>query len=130
MMAVPETTDYDTIAEDYSAKIDERPWNALYERPTTLALLPTVNNTDVLDAGYLNAELIEEEWGWLGKKMRYYRRPLRDLTEPLADAGFLIERLCEPTPSEEFKLRDPKGYDRLCRLPAFIFVRARKGARD
>ena len=50
-MAVPETTDYDTIAEDYSAKIDERPWNALYERPTTLALLPTVNNTDVLDAG-------------------------------------------------------------------------------
>jgi len=234
MMAVPETTDYDTIAEDYSAKIDERPWNALYERPTTLALLPTVNNTDVLDAGcghgwyadwlvhhgarvvavdrsaamvalaqkrladrarviqgdvsnlrsvfadetfdlvlsslvlhyqvdlssvfaefarllrpsgklvfsthhpvhdqasildpgYLNAELIEEEWGWLGKKMRYYRRPLRDLIEPLADAGFLIERLCEPTPSEEFKLRDPKGYDRLCRLPAFIFVRARKG---
>jgi hypothetical protein len=38
----------------------------------------------------------------------------------------LIERICEPTPGEELKLRDPKGYDRLCRLPAFIFVRARK----
>ena len=47
--------------------------------------------------------------------MRYYRRPLRDLTEPLADAGFVM-----------MKLRDSKGYDRLCRLPAFIFVRARK----
>jgi SAM-dependent methyltransferase len=233
MIAVPETTDYDAIAERYAAEIDERPWNALYERPATLALLPEVNKTDVLDAGcghdwyaewlarhgarvvgvdrsaamvalaqkrvggrarvmqgdvsdlrsmradetfdlvlsslvlhyqadlstvfaecarllrpsgtlvfsthhpvhdaagildpgYLNAELIEEEWGWLGSKMRYYRRPLRDLTEPLTAAGFVIERLCEPTPGEELKLRDPKAYDRLCRLPAFIFVRARK----
>jgi len=234
MAAVTGTTDYDTIAERYAAMIDDRPWNALYERPTTLALLPTVNKIDVLDAGcghgwyadwlvrhgarvvavdrsaamvalaqkriagrarviqgdvgnlrsiladesfdlvlsslvlhyeadlsavfaecarllrqagtlvfsthhpvhnqvgildpgYLNAELIEEEWGWLGEKMRYYRRPLRDLTCPLADAGFVIERICEPTPGEELKLKDPKGYDRLCRLPAFIFVRARKG---
>ncbi|HXO72130.1 MAG TPA: methyltransferase domain-containing protein [Bradyrhizobium sp.] len=232
---MPATTDYDTIAERYAADIDDRPWNALYERPTTLALLPAVDGKDVLDAGcghgwyadwlwrhgarvvavdrsaamvaltqkrtagrarviqgdvtdlrsvladqsfdlvlsslvlhyeadlksvfaesarllrpggslvfsthhpvhdqvsildpgYLNAELIEEEWGWLGEKMRYYRRPLRDLTEPLADAGFVIERICEPTPSEELKLQDPKGYDRLSRLPAFIFVRARKGS--
>jgi SAM-dependent methyltransferase len=231
---VPEATDYDGIAGRYAAEIDDRPWNALYERPTTLALLPAVNKLDVLDAGcghgwyadwlahhgarvvavdrsaamvalaqarvgdraqiiqgdvsdlrdvladesfdlvlsslvlhyladlspvfaecarllrpggtlvfsthhpvheqtgildpgYLKAELIEEEWGWLGEKMRYYRRPLRDLTDPLADAGFVIERICEPTPAEELKLRDPKGYDRLCRLPAFIFVRARKG---
>ena len=51
MTAVPEPTDYDTIAERYSEKIDERPWNALYERPTTLALLPEVDKTDVLDAG-------------------------------------------------------------------------------
>jgi SAM-dependent methyltransferase len=232
---VSEPTDYDIIAQRYSAEIDERPWNALYERPATLALLPEVDGIDVLDAGcghgwyadwllrhgarvvavdrsaamvaiaqerlagrarviqgdvgdlrdiladqtfdlvlsslvlhyladlstvfvecarllrpsgilvfsthhpvhdevsildpgYLNAELIEEEWGWLGSKMRYYRRPLRDLTEPLANAGFVIERLCEPRPGEELKLRDPKGYDRLCRLPAFIFVRARKKA--
>jgi SAM-dependent methyltransferase len=231
---VPEATDYDGIAGRYAAEIDDRPWNALYERPTTLALLPEVSDIDVLDAGcghgwyadwlarhgarvvavdrsvamvalaqerlkgrarviqgdvthlrelladetfdlvlsslvlhyladlsavftecarllrpggalvfsthhpvhdsvgildpgYLKAELIEEEWGWLGEKMRYYRRPLRDLTDPLADAGFVIERICEPTPSEELKLKDPKGYDRLCRLPAFIFVRARKG---
>jgi SAM-dependent methyltransferase len=236
LTAVPETTDYDTIAGRYAANIDGRPWNALYERPATLALLPPVDSIDVLDAGcghgwyadwlsrhgarvvavdrsaamvaltqervagrarviqgdvsdlrgiladesfdlvlsslvlhyeadlrsvfaesarllrpggnlvfsthhpvhdsvsildpgYLSAELIEEEWGWLGEKMRYYRRPLRDLTDPLADAGFVIERICEPTPNEELKLQDPKGYDRLCRLPAFIFMRARKGMR-
>ncbi|MCK1492120.1 class I SAM-dependent methyltransferase [Bradyrhizobium sp. 180] len=44
-------TNYDTIAARYAAQIDERPWNALYERPTTLALLPDVSQKDVLDAG-------------------------------------------------------------------------------
>jgi SAM-dependent methyltransferase len=225
-------TDYDAIASRYAAGVDERPWNALYERPATLALLPDVGGKDILDAGcgpgwyadrlarngarvvavdysprmvklaaerlggrarvlqgdvsnlgnmvfnetfdiilsslvlhyvadlsvtfrewarllrpngtlvfsthhpihqpslldpgYLCTELIEEEWGWLGEKMRYYRRPLRDLTEPLAAAGFVLERMSEPTPSEALKTKDPKGYDLLCRLPAFIFVRARK----
>ena len=74
----------------------------------------------------LRAELIEEEWGWLGEKTRYYRRPLRDLTEPLTAAGFVIERLSEPSPSDALKVDDAKGYERLCRLPAFIFIRARK----
>ena len=60
--------------------------------------------------------------------MRYYRRPLRDLTEPLAAAGFVIERICEPTPDEAFRAKDPSGHARLCRLPAFLFVRARKPA--
>jgi len=225
-------TDYDTIASRYAARIDERPWNALYERPATLALLPDVSGKDVLDAGcgpgwyadwlarngarvvavdrsprmvalaeermggrarvlqgdvsnlrhllrdgtfdiilsslvlhyvadltatfrewarllrpgatlvfsiqhpvhpasildpgYLCPELIEDEWKWLGETMRYYRRPLRDLTEPLTGAGFVIERLSEPPPGEALKAKDPAGYDLLCRLPAFLFVRARK----
>ena len=225
-------TDYDAIACRYAAGVDERPWNALYERPATLALLPDVRGKDILDAGcgpgwytdwlvrngaqvvaidcsprmvrladerfggrarvmqgdasnlrnlllsetfdvilsslvihyladltktfrewarllrprgtlvfsthhpihrasllqpgYLCTDLIEEEWGWLGEKMRYYRRPLRDLTEPLTAAGLVIERISEPTPNEALKTKDPKGYDLLCRLPAFIFVRARK----
>jgi 2-polyprenyl-3-methyl-5-hydroxy-6-metoxy-1,4-benzoquinol methylase len=44
-------TDYDTIASRYAAGVDDRPWNALYERPATLALLPNVGGKDVLDAG-------------------------------------------------------------------------------
>jgi hypothetical protein len=52
---------------------------------------------------------------------------LRDLTEPLSEAGFVIERICEPMPNEELKLQDPKGYDRLCRLPAFIFRAGAEG---
>ena len=225
-------SDYDDFAERYAAGIDDRAWNALYERPSTLALLPSVQGKDILDAGcgngwyaewlvlnggrvvgvdrsarmvelatkrlgskarlvqadvsdlrgvladasvdivlsslvlhyvpdlrrtflewarilrpggtmvfsthhpvretsvaehgYLHAEIVEEPWRWLGMKMRYYHRPLRDLTEPMAEAGFVIERICEPTPSAALRARDPKGYDRLCRVPAFIFMRARK----
>ena len=34
----------DTIAARYVAQIDQRPWNALYERPNTPALLPDVKD--------------------------------------------------------------------------------------
>ena len=53
-------TDYDSIARHYAAKIDDRPWNALYERPATLALLLDVNGKDVLD-GRL--------WPWLVRRL-------------------------------------------------------------
>jgi SAM-dependent methyltransferase len=75
---------------------------------------------------YLHPELIEEEWQWLGA-MRYWRRPLRNVTEPLTAAGFFIERICEPDPGEELRAADPLGYARLRCVPAFVFVRARKG---
>lgn len=231
---MPEPTDYEAIADRYAAEIDRRPWNALYERPATLELLPTVTAKDVLDAGcgpgwyadwlarrgarvvavdrsarmvelttarlagrgqaikgdlsdlrelpnasfdlilsslvlhyvhdlaktfrewgpllrsggrvvlsthhpthdqkslldpgYLVEEIIEEKWGWLGEQMRYYRRPLSGLTEPMVAAGFVIERMVEPRPSDELRRADPKGYDQLSRLPAFLLVRARKDA--
>jgi SAM-dependent methyltransferase len=98
-------------------------------RPSCLLVFSThhpIHQATILDPGYLHAEIIQEEWGWLGEKMRYYRRPLRDLTEPLANAGFVIERICEPSPSEALKISDPEEFDQLCRVPAFIFVRARK----
>jgi hypothetical protein len=47
--------------------------------------------------------------GLLGEKMRYYRRPLRDLTEPLTAAGFVIERINEPTRGDALKIKYPKG---------------------
>jgi SAM-dependent methyltransferase len=44
-------TDYDPIADRYAAGVDRRRFNALYERPATLALLPDVRGLTVLDAG-------------------------------------------------------------------------------
>lgn len=44
-------TDYDPLADKYAAGVDGRRFNALYERPATLALLPDVRGLAVLDAG-------------------------------------------------------------------------------
>src|SRR5439155_382867 len=42
---------YDDIADAYAAAVDSAPYNALYERPAMLKLLPPVSGTRVLDAG-------------------------------------------------------------------------------
>lgn len=42
---------YNQIAEAYAARIDTWPYNANYERPATLSLLPEVMGKHVLDAG-------------------------------------------------------------------------------
>ncbi len=42
---------YDSIADDYAGKVDRAPYNALYERPAMLAMLPDVGGLRILDAG-------------------------------------------------------------------------------
>lgn len=42
---------YDLIAEQYASKVDSAPFNALYERPAMLALLPPLDGLRILDAG-------------------------------------------------------------------------------
>ena len=42
---------YDAIAAEYAAKVDSAPYNALYERPAMLSLLPDVKGKRILDAG-------------------------------------------------------------------------------
>ena len=50
---MPDSTrfNYDEIADAYAAGVDDAPYNAHYERPATLALLPDVANAHILDAG-------------------------------------------------------------------------------
>lgn len=42
---------WETLAEAYSAKVETKAHNALYERPATLSLLPPIEKLMVLDAG-------------------------------------------------------------------------------
>jgi len=42
---------YDVIAREYAENVDNAPYNALYERPAMLALLPPVAGARLLDAG-------------------------------------------------------------------------------
>ncbi|MGK2961858.1 MAG: class I SAM-dependent methyltransferase [Gemmatimonadaceae bacterium] len=42
---------YDSIAAEYASKVDSAPYNALYERPAMLSMLPGVEGQIILDAG-------------------------------------------------------------------------------
>lgn len=42
---------YDLIAAQYAEKVDSAPYNALYERPAMLGLLPPLEGLRILDAG-------------------------------------------------------------------------------
>lgn len=54
---------YDEIAEAYASGVDNAPYNAFYERPATLALVPDVAGAHILDAGcgsgYYTEELVK-----------------------------------------------------------------------
>lgn len=75
---------------------------------------------------YFTTDAVEYTWRGFGFPlvMPSYRRPLSALINPLIEAGFMLERIVEPLPTEEFKLNDPEHYRKLCREPGFICVRA------
>lgn len=58
-----------------------------------------------------------------------YRRPLAAHVNPLADAGFVIERLLEPKPAPPFEDHDPERYEELTTVPRWEVIRARKPER-
>ncbi|GMW01187.1 MAG: methyltransferase [Candidatus Hydrogenedentota bacterium] len=53
-------------------------------------------------------------------------RPLSEILNPLSEAGFVLDRIHEPRPTEEFQRANPGEYDQLTRYPVFLCVRARK----
>ncbi len=222
---------YEAMAGDYAANIDSAPYNAFYERPAVLSLLPDVEGRAVFDAGcgpgwyaeylvergamvtavdvspqmvafararlgdrakilqadlgkpldfvpdgavdlvlaplvmhylkdwqpvftefgrilrgggkllfsthhptmdyllfrtksYFTTELVEDQWR-IGK-VRFYRRPLTSMIDALANSGFVIERIVEPRPTEEFRQAKPEDYEKLSTQPWFIVIRARR----
>jgi SAM-dependent methyltransferase len=42
---------YDEMAKYYENYVDKKPWNAYYERPATLSILPVIKNKKILDIG-------------------------------------------------------------------------------
>ena len=226
---------YEIMAEYYLKHIDTKPFNAYYERPATLSLLPAVKGKKVLDAGcaagwysnwlleqganviavdfspnmiemtkkrigdkayvvradlneplnfiedesvdvvlssltlhylkdwevpmtefgrilkpsgyfifsihhpfmdftyfhrdnYFLTEILNDEWETdKGKvKVQFYRRPLSKIISSVIEAGFIIENLLEPMPTEKFEESQPEVYEKLTKRPQFLFIRARK----
>jgi len=67
-------------------------------------------------------------WNGFGKPviMKSYYHSLSTMTDALTCNGFLIEKVLEPMPVEEFAKHDPEGYNKLLKFPLFIFFRAIK----
>jgi SAM-dependent methyltransferase len=79
-------------------------------------------------SNYLDVELVEYKWTGFGKPVTVpsYRRPMSDVVNPLIRAGFVLEQILEPTPTEAFEQEDPEEYESLSRSPGFLCIRARK----
>ena len=79
---------------------------------------------------YFETDLVNITWRGFGGDpvdMPTYRRSLGAMLTPLTDAGFVIEKLVEPVPTEEFREKDPEDYVELHKRPGFMCIRARKG---
>ena len=75
---------------------------------------------------YFSVEEVRATWSGFGieVQMPSYRRSWEEALNPLVDAGFVLERLVEPRPTEQFRLADPDCYERLMHRPGFVCVRA------
>ncbi len=82
-----------------------------------------------LEDSYFSTQLLEEDWLPFGLTIPAYRRPLGSMTAALWQAGFLIEQIVEPQPTEECKAAYPEHYAQLSRHPVFLCFRARRAVK-
>lgn len=75
---------------------------------------------------YWTTELIEVEWTGVGVVVPSYRRPLQAMITPLNAAGFVVERIIEPLPTDECRRLHPATYEETSKRPTFMCIRARK----
>lgn len=75
------------------------------------------------DENYFDVERRTKDWD---VEVPYYRRPLGEMLNPLLDAGFRIERIGEPRPTEAFAEKRPERYEVESKRPVFLGVRAVK----
>jgi SAM-dependent methyltransferase len=74
-------------------------------------------------ADYFATETFEDEWPGVGK-VRFWRRPLSGVLQPLLDAGLVLTRIVEPQPLPSLRALDEALHERLTRRPLFLFLGA------
>ncbi|MEZ4812971.1 MAG: class I SAM-dependent methyltransferase [Caldisericia bacterium] len=77
---------------------------------------------------YFNSEFITITWQGFGEPIEipFFRRSLSSVSDALWNNGFVIERILEPKPTEDFKNVDPEDYEKLMKFPGFICFRCKK----
>jgi SAM-dependent methyltransferase len=82
---------------------------------------PLRNSLEYDDWNYFEVDERVEDWG---VEVPHYPRPFSAVVNPLLDAGFRLDELAEPRPTEAFEAELPEAYDRLQQLPYWLCVRA------
>lgn len=72
---------------------------------------------------YFATEHVVDHWEWAGR-VEFYRRPLSEIVNSLLESGFVIEKLIEPQPTEEFRREKPDATANLMNQPEFLIVLA------
>ena len=78
---------------------------------------------------YFETRLVHEQWRGFAAEpidISFYIRPLSAITEALAQAGFVIERLTEARVVPEYQQINPEGYEKLLNRFPFLCFRVRK----
>jgi ubiquinone/menaquinone biosynthesis C-methylase UbiE len=89
---------------------------------------PFTDYTYFKSQAYFETELVFSEWTGFGGRVRVpcFRRSLAETLQPFFDANFVLSRVLEPKPTEEFRVADPRHYAELMAFPAFLCIRAEK----
>jgi SAM-dependent methyltransferase len=78
---------------------------------------------------YFATKQVTDHWSGFGDEpieVKFYRRPLGAITEALAQAGFIIERLTEARIIPDYQQINPERYEVLRKRFPFICIRGRK----
>lgn len=84
---------------------------------------PLRNASDYEAWTYYEIERQVEDWGI---DTPHYARPLQAILNQLVAAGFRLEEVREPEPTEAFAEKAPEEYELLSRRPQFLCLCARK----
>lgn len=76
---------------------------------------------------YFSNELIIDKWKKAGKtfEVPFYRRPLQSILNETS-TNFMVEKVIEPQPTDEFKKIAPESYQKLMKNPHFLIIKAKK----
>ena len=80
------------------------------------------------DGGYFDTTLVSDTWtkGGVQVTQHFWRRPLSAVANAFADAGFVIERIAEPQPTEAALRRYPAELSGEVGVPGFIVYLLRR----
>lgn len=78
---------------------------------------------------YFDVEEVSAPWKGFGKPypvIRFFRRPLNQMFNPLIRSGLVLDDVFEPLPTRKYRDKDPEAYEKLHQEPGFICIRAVK----